>query len=160
MQQIVPAGGDDRLLLRSAEIKRSASITYLHCALYGANPSTPIVKDGLRKILRHVSRFLEEEVAAGLVWPVFVAAVELDPLDDELWKDESTGSPVYGRPLVLRLLEHMRTASIANVTHARQVICKIWNARDVAMAGDEATISLDDDWDRFVAPESRNISLA
>lgn len=62
--------------------------------------------------------------------------------------------------LVLRLLEHMRTASIANVTHARQVICKVWNARDVAMAGDESTISLDDDWDRFVAPESRNISLA
>lgn len=160
LQQIVPAGGDDRLLLQSAEIKRAASITYLHCALYGASPRTQIVKDGLRQILRRVSRFLEEEVAAGLVWPVFVAAVELDPLDDELWKDEITGSPVYGRPLVLRLLEHMRTASIANVTHARQVICKIWDARDVAMTGDEATISLQDDWDRFVAPESRNISLA
>jgi hypothetical protein len=160
LQQIVPAGGDDRLLLRSAEIKRAASITYLHCALYGASPRTPIVQDGLRKILRHVSRFLEEEVAAGLVWPVFVAAVELDPLEDELWKDESTGSPVYGRPLVLRLLEHMRTASIANVTHARQVICNIWDARDMAMTGDETTISREDDWDRFVAPESRNISLA
>jgi hypothetical protein len=160
LQQMVPAGGDDRLLLRSAEIKRVASITYLHCALYGASPGTQIVKDGLREILRHVSRFLEEEVAAGLVWPVFVAAVELDPLNDELWKDESTGSPVYGRALVLRLLEHMRTASIANVTHARQVICKIWDARDMVMTGDESTTSLDDDWDRFVAPVSRNISLA
>ena len=160
LQQIVPAGGHDRLLLRSAEIKRAASVTYLHCALYGASPRTPIVKDGLRQILRRVSRFLEEEVAAGLVWPVFVAAVELDPLDDELWKDESTGSPIYGRALVLRLLEHMRTASIANVTHARQVICKIWDARDAAMTGEEPTIFPEDDWDRFVAPVSRNISLA
>ena len=160
LRQMVPAGGDDRLLLRSAEIKRTAAITYLHCALYGASPSTQVVKDGLREILRHVSRFLEEEVAAGLVWPVFVAAVELDPLDDELWKDERTGLPVYGRALVLRLLEHMRTASIANVTHARQVICTIWDARDMAMTGDESTTSPDDDWDRFVAPVSRNISLA
>lgn len=167
LQQIVPAGGDDRLLLRSAEIKRTASITYLHCALYGAEPRTRIIKEGVREILRHVSRFLEEEVAAGLVWPVFVAGVELDPLDDELWKDENTGSPVYGRALVLRMLEHMRTASIANVTHAREVICKIWDARDMAMTGDESTISglsltpaLEDDWDRFVAPVSRNISLA
>jgi hypothetical protein len=167
LQQAVPSGGEDMLLLRSAEVKRMASITYLHCALYGASPRTEIVKDGVRKILRHVSRFLEEEVAAGLVWPVFVAAVELDPLNDELWNDESTGSPVYGRALVLRMLEHMRTASIANVTHARQVICKIWDARDAAMTGDESTTSggsskpaLEDDWDRFVAPVSRNISLA
>lgn len=160
LRQLVPAGGDDQLLLRSAEIKRTASITYLHCALYGASPRTRIVKDGVREVLRHVSRFLEEEVAAGLVWPVFVAAVELDPLDDELWADESTGGPVYGRALVLRMLEHMRTASIANVTHARQVICKVWDARDVAMTSDESTPPLEDDWDRYVAPVSRNISLA
>jgi hypothetical protein len=167
LRQIVPAGGDDKLLLRSADIKRTASITYVYCALYSADPRTQIVKDGVREILRHMSRFLDEEVAAGLVWPVFVAAVELDPLDDELWRDESTGSPVYGRALVLRMLEHMRTASIANVTHAREVICKIWDARDAAMTGDESTTSgrpltpkLEDDWDRFVAPVSRNISLA
>jgi len=64
-----------------------------------------------------------------------VAAVELDPLYDELWSDETTGLPVYGRALVLKMLEHMGTTSIANVTRTREVICKIWDARDMAMVG-------------------------
>lgn len=167
LQQVMPTGGDDGVLLRSANIKLEAAKIYLHCALYGANPRTRSVKGGVREVLRRVSEFLDEDIAAGLVWPLFVAAVELDPLDDELWKDESTGAPVYGRPLVLRLLQHMGTASIANVTRAREVICRIWDARDKAMIVDESTISAssskpthEDDWDRFVAPLSRNISLA
>ena len=167
LQQVVSAGGNDELLMRSAEIKRMASRVYLHCALYGANPCAQIIKDSVRQVLRQASRFLDEDIAAGMVWPLFVAAVELDPLDDELWSDETTGLPVYGRSLVLRMLEHMGTTSIANVTRTREVICKIWNARDMAMAGEEPPTSssppetlLDDDWDRFVAPVSSNISLA
>lgn len=167
LQQVVSAGAHDELLIRSAEIKRMASKVYLYCALYGANPCTQIIKDSVRKVLRQASRFLDESVAAGMVWPLFVAAVELDPLDDALWNDEITGLPVYGRGLVLRMLEHMGTTSIANVTRTREVICKIWNARDMAMASEESSTSasstrplLDDDWDRFVAPVSSNISLA
>lgn len=167
LQQIVTAGGNDELLLRSAEIKRIASNIYLYCALYGASPRTNVTKDSVRQVLRQISRFLHEEVAAGMVWPLFVAAVELDPLDDELWEDEVTGSPIYGRALVLRMLEHMGTTSIANITRTRDTICKIWDARDLAMTGDEPprqnfsekTASVDD-WDRFVAPFSTNISLA
>lgn len=167
LQQDMPASGDDVVLLRCANIKLEAAKIYLYCALYGASPGTQVVKDGVQKVLRRVSEFLDEDIAAGLVWPLFVAAVELDPLDDEVWKDESTGSPVYGRPLVLRLLQHMGTASIANVTRAREVICKIWDARDKAMIVQQSTMSTssansahEDDWDRFVAPLSRNISLA
>jgi hypothetical protein len=167
LQQVVSAGGHDELLIRSAEIKRMASTIYLYCALYGANPCTQIIKDSVRQVLRQASRFLDESVAAGMVWPLFVAAVELDPLDDELWSDETTGLPVYGRALVLKMLEHMGTTSIANVTRTREVICKIWDARDIAMVGEEPSISassskplMDDDWDRFVAPVSSNISLA
>ena len=167
LQQMISAGGQDELLLRSAEVKRMASEIYLHCALYGASPCTQFIRDSVRRVLRQISRFLNESVAAGMVWPLFVAAVELDPLEDELWIDEATERPVYGRALVLRVLEHMSTTSIANVTRTRDVICKIWNARDLAMVGDETPIStspskplLDDDWDRFVAPVSSNISLA
>lgn len=167
LQQRLPVGSDDELLTRSAEIKRLASIIYLYCALYGAGPCTPIIKEGVRNLLHQIAQFLDEEIAAGLVWPLFVAAVELDPLDDELWRNEASTIPVYGRALVLRLLDHMGTASIANVTRTREVICKIWDARDMAMTGDSSPQAqwspgqrLEDDWDRFVAPLSTNISLA
>lgn len=161
LHQVVKPGADDDLLLKSAEIKQLASWVYLHCALYGAGPRTPIVKSGIRQVLQGISQFLQEDVAAGLLWPLFVAAVELHPLDDEVWKNETTGRPVYGRALVLQILEHMGKTSIANVTRTRDVICKIWEARDMAMTGDEPTPgTLDDDWDRFVAPMSINISLA
>lgn len=167
IRQSVPSGADDDLLLRSAEIKRSASRIHLYCALYGATPRTHVIKEGVRQVLRQAAHFLHEDVAAGLVWPLFVAAVELDPLDDEVWKDSKTGSPVYGRAFVLRMLEHMGRASIANVTRTRGVICKIWDARDAAMTGDDSSVTaclskpgMDDDWDRFVAPLSSNISLA
>ncbi|KAM0723141.1 hypothetical protein Q7P37_001341 [Cladosporium fusiforme] len=161
VHQIVRTDTDDELLLRSAETKQLASWVYLHCALYGASPRTPIVKQGVRRVLQQISRFLDEDVAAGLLWPLFVAAVELDPLENEVWKNETTGAPVYGRALVLRILEHMSTTSIANVTRTRDVICKIWQARDLAMTGDDPSLStFDDDWDRFVAPMSINISLA
>lgn len=167
IRQSLPAGSDDDLLIRSAEIKRSASRIHLYCALYGASPRTHVIKEGVRQVLHQAAYFLLEEVAAGLVWPLFVAAVELDPLDDEVWRDGHTGAPVYGRALVLRILEHMGRASIANVTRTREVICKIWDARDTAMTGDDSSVTacvpkpgIDDDWDRFVAPLSSNISLA
>ncbi|KAL4760588.1 uncharacterized protein BDW70DRAFT_150715 [Aspergillus foveolatus] len=108
---------EDAALQAIAEMKRLAAVLYLHCALNNASPTTPLVVDYVRKILRLVSDMLDAGTYVGLAWPVFVAAVELDPLNDELWKD-ANGDEVCGRPLVLRAL-----AAIA-------VIVKVWQVRD------------------------------
>ncbi|KAL4768233.1 hypothetical protein BDW60DRAFT_219845 [Aspergillus nidulans var. acristatus] len=108
---------EDAALQAIAEMKRLAAVLYLHCALNNASPTTPLVVDYVRKILRLVSDMLDAGSYVGLAWPVFVAAVELDPLNDELWKD-ANGDEVCGRPLVLRAL-----AAIA-------VIVKVWQVRD------------------------------
>ncbi|KAF2146158.1 uncharacterized protein K452DRAFT_324188 [Aplosporella prunicola CBS 121167] len=156
----------DDLLCRSAEIKRLATIVYLYCALYGASPTTPLVIVHVRQILRHIAGFIEHGVASGLTWPLFVAAVELDPLQDELWTDERTRRPVYGRRLVLQALDHMAQASIANVSRTRAVVSKVWETRE-AQEATSSPPSLDvdglqncNDWERFVAPLSGNMSLA
>ncbi|EKG21095.1 hypothetical protein MPH_01580 [Macrophomina phaseolina MS6] len=87
---------DDNALRRSAEAKRLAAIVYLYCALYGATPSTPLVAHHVKEVLSFVSESVGAGLAAGLTWPLFVAAVELNPLDDELWTDTKTAEPVYG----------------------------------------------------------------
>ncbi|KAI9376628.1 hypothetical protein BJX61DRAFT_530782 [Aspergillus egyptiacus] len=95
-----------------AELKRLAAILYLHCALSNSSPTT--------------GSFI------GLAWPVFVAAVELDPLNDELWKD-ADGQPVYGRPLVLRAVAAMSEYNVLSVARTRAVIVRVWQARDAVL---------------------------
>ncbi|KKY23791.1 putative c6 zinc finger domain protein [Diplodia seriata] len=136
IHQLVPNARHDAALHRSAEAKRLAAIVYLYCALYGAAPSTPLVAAHVRQVLRLVHDATTTNTttttttntttttttpavstnAAGLTWPLFVAAVELDPLDDELWVDEHTGETVYGRPLVLRAFDRLAKGSISNVS--------------------------------------------
>ncbi|KAL4921495.1 hypothetical protein BDW62DRAFT_208463 [Aspergillus aurantiobrunneus] len=108
-----------------AELKRLAAILYLHCAVHNASPTTPLVVSYVRRILRLVSEVLDAGAYVGLAWPVFVAAVELDPLNDGLWNDDS-GSDVYGRPLVLRALASMSESNILSVARTRAVIMKVW----------------------------------
>ncbi|KAL4990831.1 hypothetical protein BDW68DRAFT_185338 [Aspergillus falconensis] len=116
---------EDVALQAIAELKRLAAVLYLHCALNNASPTTPLVVDYVRKILRIVSDMLDSGTYVGLAWPVFVAAVELDPLNDELWKDEN-GDVVCGRPLVLRALAAMSEYNILSVARTRAVIVKVW----------------------------------
>ncbi|GMG04730.1 unnamed protein product [Aspergillus oryzae] len=142
--------GDDQTLQTAAELKRLAAVLYLHCALHGASPSTPLVVTYVRKILRLVSDLLDSGSLVSMTWPVFVAAVELDPLHDEVWSDGET--VVYGRPLVLRALAAMAESSVSNVARTRAVIVKVWQARDSDMLKGSTVDSLDhttgcNDWE-------------
>ncbi|KAF4535125.1 C6 zinc finger domain containing protein [Lasiodiplodia theobromae] len=177
IHQLVPDADNDAALHRSAEAKRLAAIVYLYCALYGATPATPLVVTHVRQILQLVHETVSSTSdsnmaatttnAAGLTWPLFVAAVELDPLNDELWVDERTGQMVYGRPLVLRAFNQLAKGSISNVVRTREVVSKVWEMREKEMVvgspapreeveGDEAERN---DWERCVAPLSINMSL-
>lgn len=157
---------DDESLRSAAELKRLAAVLYLHCALYGASPSTPLVIGYVRRILRLVSHLLDSGSLVSMTWPVFVAAVELDPLHDEVWRDDTGESVVYGRPLVLRALAAMAESSVSNVARTRAVIVKIWQARDSDMLKGSPVDAADDsvagcnDWEWYVAPISTAMSLA
>ncbi|OJD36432.1 c6 zinc finger domain protein [Diplodia corticola] len=181
IRQLVPDAPHDAALRRCAEAKRLAAIVYLYCALYGASPATPLVAAHVRQVLRLIHDAITTTTAAapstnaaGLIWPLFVAAVELDPLDDELWVDECTGRPVYGRPLVLRAFDRLAKASISNVVRTRDVVSKVWAIREREMVvggspvsapavmvreGGEGEEAERNDWERCVAPLSINMSL-
>ncbi|KAL4753234.1 hypothetical protein BDW72DRAFT_169129 [Aspergillus terricola var. indicus] len=155
---IQDADKEDVALQAIAEMKRLAAVLYLHCALNNASPTTPLVVDYVRKILRLVSNMLDAGTYVGLAWPVFVAAVELDPLNDELWKD-ANGDEVCGRPLVLRALAAMSEYNVLSVARTRAVIVKVWQVRDNVLNPSLGDAS-DNDWECFVAPFSNAMSLA
>lgn len=156
---------DDDTLKSAAELKRLAAVLYLHCALYDASPSTPLIVEYVQKILRLVSDLLEQGSLVSMTWPVFVAAVELDPFHDELWSDEDSNAAVYGRPLVLRVLAAMAKSSVSNVARTNAVITKVWQARDDDMLKGASTDTPHESWNRndwewYVAPISTAMSLA
>ncbi|OJJ86241.1 Zn(II)2Cys6 transcription factor [Aspergillus glaucus CBS 516.65] len=165
VQEIGDVNGEDETLQSAAELKRLAAVLYLHCALYGASPSTPLVVEYVRNIFRLVSNLLDQGSLVSMTWPVFVAAVELDPFDDELWLNVDSGSTVYGRPLVLRALAAMAESSVSNVARTKAVISKVWQARDDDMIKGSPTDTSRDpwkcnDWEWYVAPISTAMSLA
>lgn len=157
--------GEDHTLQSAAEMKRLAAILYLHCALCGASPTTPLVVSYVRRILKLVSDLLDSGSFASMTWPVFVAAVELDPAQDELWPETANHPAAYGRPLVLRALAAMTHSSVSNVARTRAVVAKVWQARDrdmtkrppVDLSGVSANCN---DWEWYVAPISTAMSLA
>lgn len=165
VQEIGDVNGEDETLQSAAELKRLAAVLYLHCALYGASPSTPLVVEYVRSIFRLVSNLLDQGSLVSMTWPVFVAAVELDPFDDELWLSVDSGSTVYGRPLVLRALAAMAESSVSNVARTKAVISKVWQARDDDMINGSPTDTSRDpwkcnNWEWYVAPISTAMSLA
>ena len=156
---------EEEALATVAELKRLAAILYLHCALYGASPSTPLVIDYVRKILKLVSELLDRGSVVSVTFPVFVAAAELDPQHDELWTDPDTQEVYYGRPLVLRALAAMEKATVSSIARTRAVIVKIWQARDLNLLKVSPAASGRDpadcnDWEWHVAPISTAMSLA
>ncbi|KAJ5484182.1 hypothetical protein N7539_005978 [Penicillium diatomitis] len=150
-------GGDDNILSCVAEAKRLAALLYLHCALHGAAPSTAVVVDYVHQILCLVSSLLDFGSMANVMWPIFVAGVELDPSRDELYL-ESDGPGVSGRSVILRALDAMADSSISNVSRTRGVIIEVWQARDQDLL--KPPKSEVNDWDRYVAPVSSSMSLA
>jgi hypothetical protein len=94
---------------------------------------------------------------ASVMWPVFVAAVELDPSRDELWTGPD-GQPVSGRAIVLQSLAAMADSTISNIARTRAVIIQAWQARDQDLL--KASQEELNDWEKYVAPISTSMSLA
>ncbi|KAK9769611.1 putative Major facilitator superfamily domain-containing protein [Seiridium cardinale] len=122
---------NDGELMSAAELKRLSASLYLHCVLYDANPATPIVSHLVQQILERIFRMLRAGHARALAFPVFVSAVELNPTDEVLVCDTTTGKSIHGRRLILETLDAMSTDSLSNVTRTRAVIQKVWRLRDM-----------------------------
>lgn len=163
LQQRVTTAPDDDILQTSAELKRLAAALYLDCALRSAHPSLPESQVAISQILRLVFVLLERHVTAGLAWPIFVAAVELNPLEDPaLWTPAEANStaPCYGRPFVLYALDKMAGSSVSNVAQTRSVIERVWQSRDMEALQDEKCLTRgQNDWERHVAPFCHGLSL-
>lgn len=146
------------VLQPTAELKRLSAVLYLECAIRGAHPGSPRVNASVTQVLQLAFALLERGVTAGLAWPIFVAAVELDPLEDWVWTTETIlAAPRHGRNFVLFALEKMAGSSVSNVSQTRSVIERVWQSRDM----DEHTGGLhsQNDWEQHVAPFCHGLSL-
>ncbi|ROV94101.1 hypothetical protein VMCG_08221 [Cytospora schulzeri] len=149
---------DDDILQTTAELKRLSASLYLDCALHDAHPALPKVQVAASHILRLVSVLLERDIMASLAWPIFVAAVELDPHEDLVWTTEKTPEvPCHGRPFVLYALDKMAESSVSNISQTRSVIEKVWQARDMEVFSEESRGR--NDWEKYVAPLCHGLSL-
>ncbi|EFX02427.1 c6 zinc finger domain containing protein [Grosmannia clavigera kw1407] len=149
-------------LLQAAELKRLAVRLYLYCVLHDAAPATPAVARLVRTVLEGTARLVVAGCTAGLSFPLFVAAVELDAQDAAVFRSPGTDRyTLSGRRLVLETLVAMAHSSLANLARTQAVIEKVWRMRDLALDGDEAgPVGQANDWAIFVGPYSANISLA
>lgn len=149
---------EDDILQTMAELKRLSAVLYLECAIRGAQPNAARVCASVTHILRLVFALLERNVTAGLAWSIFVAAVELDPLEDLLWTTETTsGAPRHGRNFVLFALDKMSGNSVSNVAQTRSVIERVWQSRD--MDAPPEGLRGQNDWEKHVAPFCHGLSL-
>lgn len=166
LESVTQTPHDDELIW-SAELKRLSALIYLHCVLYDATPSTPVVSRLVRQILEQILSMLRAGRARALAFPVFVTAVELNPTDDIIIRHSESGECIHGRRLILETLEAMSTDSLSNVTRIRAVVKKVWILRDLH-ADDGVSpsrlgspnSSQGNDWGTFVGPNSLFISLA
>ncbi|KAL2784533.1 fungal-specific transcription factor domain-containing protein [Aspergillus keveii] len=163
------ADPEDHTLRAVGELKRLACVIYMHCALHSAGPTSSRIKTYVRRILKLVSELTAKQSSGNIIWPLFVAAVELDPLDDELCLDDrpplgpETANVVPGRQLVLEALMTVGKFSLSGVSRARYVIQEVWQARDFDLghppdAQGSSPASLND-WERYVVPVSDALSL-
>ena len=159
---------EEDTMRRCLLLKRLTVDLYLHSALADTTPLTPVIKTTVQRILRLVFDLQRLGIRAGLTWPLFMAACQLDPNEDmELeWVAEEAGCnklPHFARPFILHSLDQL-SDSLANVSRTRVVIEKVWRNREAAYlktpgahAG-EAKGAFND-WARFVAPLCHNVSV-
>ena len=151
----------DALIHGSFELMREAVKLYHRCLLHGASPSTPQVAETVATILERTRDRVAAGITSGLTFPLFVAAVELDPLNDDLtFRSETSDDEVTsGRRLVLEILQGLSGSSLFNVAKTRAVIRTIWTMRDLRL-DEERVAGSQNDWNFYVSPYSSNISLA
>lgn len=158
LQQYTDPPGEVNLE-RFAAVKHCGGRILLHCALGNATPSTRLVRKLVTELLTRLDWFVDKGLGARMIWPAFIAAVELDPFDDDYSCEISGFHCPSGRAFILKALDCHERRCIGNVARARQVICEIWQARDEAM---EVPVEAGpmNDWEVFVAPRTNNLSLA
>ncbi|KAG6357205.1 hypothetical protein INS49_015083 [Diaporthe citri] len=149
---------EDEVLQTTAELKRLSAVLYLECAIRDAQPKSPRVGASVTQILRLVFALLERDVMAGLAWSIFIAAVELDPLEDLVWTTETTSAaPRHGRNFVLFALDKMAGNSVSNISQTRSVIERVWQSRDMDANSEQHRGR--NDWEQHVAPFCHGLSL-
>ncbi|GJC83523.1 putative transcriptional regulatory protein C965.10 [Colletotrichum liriopes] len=166
-QPQLKSNSNDASIRHTVELKRLTVELYLHSALNDSTPNTPIIWQNVKKILRLVAMLLGAGVKAGLTWPLFMAACQLDPTEELEWVTENLDDddiPRHARPFVLYALDKL-SDSLSNVTRTRSVIEKVWKQREAAvfLSSDHQpspSPKAFNDWARFVAPLCHNISLA
>ncbi|KAF4446204.1 hypothetical protein F53441_10180 [Fusarium austroafricanum] len=144
------------------ELKKTSVQIYFHCLLWDADPSTPQVSELVIDVLHNIHSLIQQGSAAGLLFPLFVAAVELDPLnDDKIFKHQGLGEFLSGRQLVLETLNAMVGLTLANVERTKAVILKVWRMRDLDTQRETPVVNEDlNDWNTFVSPYTQNLNLA
>lgn len=163
LEQKHPDPRQGQTVQRVAELKKLACLVFLNCALFGGRPSDPVIKIYIRKMLQEVVGLLDLEASCQVIWPLFVAAVELDPLDADLCSHPETKSIIDGRRLVFELLEKMAKSSVSSVSRTRVVIEQVWKSRDFSLSNSaepkRPSISEANDWEQYVVPVSNALSL-
>ncbi|KAF5677366.1 hypothetical protein FHETE_1879 [Fusarium heterosporum] len=153
----------DENVRQSVDLKKTSVQLYFHCLLRDADPSTPRVSQLVVKVLHSIHNIIQQGCAAGLLFPLFVAAVELDPMaDDKIFEHKGLGIHISGRQMVLETLDAMVGSSLANVERTKAVILKVWRMRDLHSEKETHVVGLGDsnDWNTFVSPYTQNLNLA
>ncbi|KAF2650648.1 hypothetical protein K491DRAFT_720571 [Lophiostoma macrostomum CBS 122681] len=152
----------DSTLKAIADMKKTAAVLYLHCTLYDAAPTTPLVKQCVAEILDRLATLLLEGALSGLIWPLFVAAVEVLP-DHELsmpMSKDGAVTRIHGQAFVLHALDVL-SDTLTNIERTRNVILGIWKARENAPDSEShGDGSQWNDWEYYIAPHCMNMSLA
>lgn len=160
---------NDLVRSRSVGIQKASMVLYYHCLIEDALPTTPIVVRLVSYIIQGVSSLVSAGCVADLVFPLFTAAVELDPLrDDEQYLSPTSGDiQVSGRKAVIDILDAIAGLAMANTLRIGNIIRKVWRLRDLSQADsrgeqdNETTFSLKQrsDWNIYVSPYCASISL-
>lgn len=153
---------------RCVELKRLTVQLYIQAALTDSTPSTPTVRHRVSHILRLVAQLLALGVRAGLTWPLFMTACQLEPTEELDWTAESGQDdgdwrdvPRFARPFILYALDQLAD-TLSSVARTRLVIEKVWKTREAACVRAAAACPDEEafnDWACFVAPLCHNISV-
>lgn len=155
---IVTEVENDELMSISTSIKRLSAAIYLHAGALDATPSSPLIASLVHRLLHQVSVLIRKDFTTGIIWPLFMAAVELDPKRHQTMAVREVEHPVESRAFVLQALQKVARPKALVASRTQTVIEKVWAARTSDRPPVYNGTALQhgnlNDWDRFVAPFS------
>lgn len=143
----------DMALHTVAEMKAVAAQIYLRCSLLRHGPEHDYIRGKVRLVLEAAKFVLGHGYHwTCLQWPLFVAASQLSPFDEDL---ESRN---LGRGFILPAFEELDRHTLGNSARINEALIRIWKVRD--MECESRMRDGESDWHKFVAPECHKLSLA